>query len=73
METALITWIIIAAFAVAILIYDIFHRSSRINSLHASKYSHFIESGKEIDEVFIPGDINSSHDSDIIEYDEELV
>lgn len=74
METALITWIVIAAFAIIMLIYDIFHHR-RKKELHKLKFQHLhpIELGKECDELYIPGDINSCHDSDVIEYDEELV
>lgn len=74
METALITWIIIAAFAIVMMIYDIFlHHKSGNRHKSKIRYSHPFEIGNECDGMYIPGDINSGHDSDIIEYEEELV
>ena len=74
METALITWIVIAAFAIIVMIYDIFHHHKR-KEFHKPNLQavHPMEMGSEGDEFYIPGDINSRQDSDVIEYDEELV
>ena len=78
METALITWILIAVLSVAVLIYDYIGRhktavaTSRLEH-HSGSRPRILEVGNECDEVYIPGDINSRHDADIIEYDEEMV
>ena len=75
METALISWIIIAVGVTVVMINEIFrhrNKSFRTKRLGVSQL-HVIEVGEECDELFIPGDINSHHDSDIIEYDEEMI
>ncbi|MDE6717633.1 MAG: hypothetical protein K2J70_05495 [Muribaculaceae bacterium] len=78
METALITWILIALLSGAVLIYDFIgrykatHTGSHLVDRTVSR-TRILEVGNECDELYIPGDINSRHDSDIIEYDEEMV
>ena len=74
METTMIIWILIALFAVAVII-DYFMTGGK----HHGKVSflsrpshHIVEMGTESDEIYVPGDITIHHDSDIIEYEEEL-
>ena len=74
METTLVIWILVAIFG-AFIVVDYALDMHRRKKLHHSVISHrhLVEIGKECDELYIPGDINSSHDSDIIEYEEEMI
>ena len=74
METALFIWILTALFGALVVIdyaFVIRRRKTHQHSLVA--LHHIVEIGNESDELFIPGDINSTHDSDIIEYEEEMI
>ncbi|MDE6297859.1 MAG: hypothetical protein K2L89_08425 [Muribaculaceae bacterium] len=74
METTLIIWILVALFGAFVVVdYALGIRRKRIHRHTVLSRRHPVEIGNECDELYIPGDINSSHDSDIIEYEEEMI
>lgn len=74
METTLLIWILAALFGALVVIdYALVIRKKKSHKHSLIPRHHIVEIGKECDELYIPGDINSCHDADIIEYEEEMI